>query len=839
MSRNSLRSVPDEIDKMRALRVFAIQHNSIQDLPICLGNITTLRMLKLAGNPFNSRLSGLLGGHDETLSPTTPALPNDENEKDKILTRRVIEYLRSQAAARGHTEELDAPMETPRAQSRFPIQPLKYSHSTSGSESASASDARSPNFMKATVPSRSHFRGPSFQTNTAQGPITAFRRPSLAPLALGNERNRSNSESVLQATQQPKNKRMGMVTKKQSDLAALDEYRSNRSSLHLRGQSHGSALRHGYRPGDSTNADVTSTQSYRDGTFVRRLSSIPEQKQQSTATDKIVEGAKGILYSIHLIHPQILTLMTLIKDPKAKRSSLQRIYQDASLHLDHLDQEIHRFDNTQRHSKRFDHATKRSICRASDACVTAYQDVGGILLRNANQIIQDGDPRYIRTLLLMLYGTLNEARNARQVLSRNIQQIQSPPATSHHIPALKKISQQAEAADRGNSITPTQDRPRPDKSWRNGSIGRQVLPNGMLSSQSSQTSIPSYLSGRSRSNSRAGGVYSSTAASSIASTPRSGESFGSNLLVPRSRSGSIAKSPERAYQAQLERDQFERIFLTLSKAADQGLQVIPHLEPRFVSKLEIAKRSYSSPQVRDLWTTLVNRTRFCMETSEALRARLANIKLNDLEARNAPDFWRLAKKFVNSYGNLLVSLREARLHQMVDNDVKHMLRPVHKTTVDAANLMNESPWNRLTSTSEEYASDVSSPPQSTIHSRAPTPVLHTTTLPSLHIPLPHPPPPTPVAMQAPSRSQSQSRNDPGLHRRTAGTKGSSGSNNGVASPASYNASIPATPLSAALGPAAQATLSSTSSGPPGLNKSFEGDVFQRADYLQSTMRRVG
>ena len=846
LGQNTLNGVPDDIKKMRCLRVFAIQHNNVQDLPVGLAHINTLRVLKVFGNPLNYRLKRIVDNTDDVLSPSTSAPLTDGNEK---VTRKLIEFLKMQ----GSGEEMgDGPLETPRAQSRFPIQPFKYGHSTSGSESAS--EQRSPIFMKATVPSRSHFRGPSFQSNGLQMSSSALRRPNLAPLAVNNERNRSNSESVLQATQHTKSKRMGMFPRKHTELGVLDEQRGNRNSHHFRGQSHGSALRNGFRPGESSDSEINNTAKNRDGTFVRRLSSIPEQKQGTTSTDKVIEGAKGILYSLHLIHPQIFTLMTLVKDPKGKRSSLQRVYQDASMHLDHLDQEIHRFNSTHRRSRRFDHGMKKTICKASSACVTAYQQVGTILLNNVTNFIKEGDQRYIRTLMLMLYGSMNEARNARQnlVSGMTFDSATTPSTATQQNLTIKRIAEQEALANHRDSITPTQGHPKPGSRWGNGSIEHRAFPPVGMPSQDIQPAIPTYVNGRSRSNSRAGGIYSSTS-SSVASTPRSGESFASNLLTPRSRSGSVARDPKESFQSRVERDQFERIFLTLSKATDQGLSVIPLLESKFVSKMESCKRAYAPSHIQEMCSKLVVQTLKCMEVSRALKARLSVFKLNDSDARNAPDFWRLARAFATSWSDLMLACRQAKMHQLVENDVRHMLRPVYRTSVDAANLTHESIWDHLTNTAEGTGKELPSQPQSTIHSRAPTPILQPGPPPTLHIPpLPQPPPPTPVGMQPPSRSQSQSRNDSGFHRRAAGNKGSNGSNNGAgASPASlYAGTIPATPLSAALGPAAQVTVSSTpggsggggsngGGGAAGLNRSFEGDVFQRADYLQSTMRRFG
>lgn len=97
--------MPEDIDKLKALRVFSIQHNNIEDLPSRLGNINTLRMLKLTGNPLNARLKRLIEDNESTLSPSTPALNYNENEKDTILTKKITEYLRAQGAVRDSGED--------------------------------------------------------------------------------------------------------------------------------------------------------------------------------------------------------------------------------------------------------------------------------------------------------------------------------------------------------------------------------------------------------------------------------------------------------------------------------------------------------------------------------------------------------------------------------------------------------------------------------------------------------------------------------------------------------------------------------------------------------------
>ena len=114
LSRNDIGEVPKEIDKMKALRVFAIQHNRIEDLPLGLGDISTLRILKVTGNPLNSNIKRIVEGNEDVLSPATPALPSDENERATIVTKKVIEYLRSQAMSSRDSGE-DSRLATQRA----------------------------------------------------------------------------------------------------------------------------------------------------------------------------------------------------------------------------------------------------------------------------------------------------------------------------------------------------------------------------------------------------------------------------------------------------------------------------------------------------------------------------------------------------------------------------------------------------------------------------------------------------------------------------------------------------------------------------------------------------
>lgn len=661
----------------------------------------------------------------------------------------------------------------------------------STSVSESTSNARSAGFQRPPIPTRSHYRVASGQNDFLQAAV--LRRPGIAPLAINNERNRSNSESVLQATQNTRIKRMGMVTKKNPDIGAFDEARANRNSLHFRGQSHGSVLKD--KQGTVRNGGGNSYPSPREherqkATLVRRLSSLPEHKRESQSLDSIIGGAKGVLYALHQVHQHISSLIHVIHDGTSERSNLEMVYHNASTHLEHLDQELHGYDCTPHDKEKEKGRLNHNVSYACSTCIVAYRQVGTALLSDISRLIADGDQRYIRTLLLLLYGSLVEARNACLDLGIRLESKKVQPATHPRIPTIHE-----EGDKRDRSITPTRERPNLERRWRNGNTIQQPGNLNLFNSAANtQNSVQLFFNGRSRSNSRTATLNGSTT-SSIANTPRSGDSFN----VPgtprvRSRSNSaMAAGPFAAIRPPVPDDpekeaQFERIFLGLSSAIEKGLDTLPKAQMQFLSCLDVAQKHNSPRKIIGLWNELVHRSDHCSKTCETLKDRLSNIKLHDPNnARRAKDFWPLCMTFINSVVDLLTGIRAAKHNELIGNNLLFMLRPLHVCVRETFAEIRDSPWMRLLNNNNTANGD------------------------SLAA--------TAAAVAA---------NFPGTFRGPPGNT----------SPL-YLPSIPATPLSAALGPAAQATVPSTPvniSG--GLDRSFQGDVFQRADSLlnlQQTM----
>lgn len=640
---------------------------------------------------------------------------------------------------------------------------------------------------------RSHYRIPSGQNELLYGARSAaLRRPGLAPLANGNERNRSNSESILQATQNNRSKRMGMVKKKSSGLGKVEETYINRNSSHFRGQSDGSALH------DRSNAGMKSSEinlpspliaEGQNGTFVRRLSSLPEHKRDSSSPNCMVEGAKGVLYSLHQVHQHVSALIPIVKDPK--KSNLEALYFCAMNQLDDLDRALHSFQESpgqaQDQSRVWINA---HIAGATEAAIVAYQQVGERLQQGIARLVSGGDQRYIRTMMLSLYGSSIEARNACWNLS--------PFAATHHDssvadPQIPTISERRlERHDR--SLTPTKNRPNPERRWRNGIAGIQT---GYFtpSSSGAQTAVPLYVNGRSRSGSRTG-PFPSSSTSSIANTPRSGESFkvtGTPQIRSRSNSalGQYINSTNHLLDSPEHDAHFEKIYNCLTRTIDLGQVAVPKVLKHASCCLDVAQTSERNKRFVSLWSALIMRSKHCLEMCEILKKRLKTVKLNDPDVRYARDFWRLSTKLFDAVTKLLDGIKEARSLDLIATDMIMTIQPILKAAREASHLVHTSPWAHL------------------IESETPERVQDTTMR-------------TPNGVQAHDFSYQQQQQSYRYRSRT-------GSGN---SP--YLTNVPATPLSAALGPAVQATVPTSAS----LDRSFQGDVFQRASELLRVQQTI-
>ncbi|PGH07864.1 hypothetical protein GX51_01574 [Blastomyces parvus] len=805
LSRNKITKIPEDIRNLTSLRVLSIMQNLLDDLPTELADMTKLQVLKVSGNSLKYPLKRVL----ELKETDVSASEMTDNEKETAITaelkiflknRQPVTHIEFDAGSESSETLVDTPKPLKRG-NRFPVIPR-----TNGSESAHSS--RSPSLSRPPpIPTRSHHRIASGQNGGLQLGVNS--RSGFASFSGTSERNRSNSEGLIAGPGGSRNRRMGLITRKNTDLGTLDEGRPYRNS-HLRGLSHGSILRSkpGGMPGGGSNSSSPGSprdrRKLKDG-FVRRMSSLPEHRVKVRAQDPIIEVAKGILYALYQLHPHVSLLIHVLKGEDARRNSLEIVFYNAVTHLEQLDDALASAEQGDLQDAEGATRACEVVKRECETCIMAYIHVGTQLRLVVSRAVSLGDPKFLRSLLLMIFGSLTELRNACSHLGISFHSEQSTLSAKMNraSPAVAKGGDPVDAAE--SIATPTRDRRPPTRRLRSDTtiVHPIVVPNSsdVTYQRSNQNATPAQFnapytgasvpmsplnySGRSRSSSRSN-TFLVSGSSSLANTPRSGETFGAIDTSSSSRINTLIGLDE----VEVERI-FEKIFFQLTSAYTAALHAVPFVARQFTQYLESAEETGAPEELQILWRRLIHRCRVCHDVSESLHHRLSNMKLKEPGdgTRNQRDFWQLCKTFIQAFIELVTDMREARNFHLLNPEIVFALRPVQKASREAGRLIDASPWSHLAELNTSNPTPFY-PPQSQTHHFTQSTHSSTSTM---------------------------------LSAGSALTNGSS----------PQSVPLPATPLSAALGPAAQATVPSTPASAYS-DRFFAGDVFQRADSLLNT-----
>lgn len=791
--------------------------NRLIDLPAGLSEMHKLQIFKCVGNPLRKPLREIL---EETENDATPSGMTD-NEKEVAATTKLKRFLMKTRQQTSTPEPeivaytrfvhimslggykltrcqrsdgsfdikpVPAPIPSKRNLSgRFPVIPSTGDSSTTSSRSPSIS--RAP-----PIPLKSHYRMASGQQGATYH-LPGLQRPGVAPHSV-NERNRSNSEGIIQGSSVARSKRMGVITRKNTDLGTLDETLPYRNS-HLRGLSHGSVLRprQGAPPiasNDSTPPSPTSPRERRrprDG-WVNRMSSLPEHKGERGSDEPIIKSAKGILFALAQVHSHIDTLINVIKHDDTRRHSLELVFYNASSHVDQLNDALEKASNALCNDPELITSVTETVKRECETCISAYIHVGTQLRNNVAKIVSNGDPRYVRSLMLTMFGSLVELRNACAILNAPLQTINKRGSATKRLVGPSNPLPSVPGRSQLSLVTPTRDPAPPTRRLRSDTtIRHPQYPMTMISNQASISS-PGFSApyARSRSSSRSNMINASMPHS--LATPRSGETFPPMPVPGAPRVNTLTGLDENE-----EERIFEKIFHQLTATYHAAYGALPLACRQFSRCLEAAQQSRDSEGIQILWNNLIRRCQFCLEISDALGQRLSTMKIKEPGGglRNQREFWQLCKSFMQSFVDLVNEMRELRSMQLLPADVIILLRPVQKASREAGRLIEVSPWAYLADPDRH-------PPPSALYG----PPLQT----------PH------LQHHQTSVSTSALVNNPSFQFN-------------MMSPPPQSVTVPATPLSAALGPAAQATVPSTPASAYS-DKFFEGDVFQRADSLLSS-----
>ncbi|KAG9240683.1 RAM signaling pathway protein-domain-containing protein [Calycina marina] len=689
LGRNKLKVLPPEIQQLTSLKVLALERNRIEVLPTFLGDMKNLSAIRVVGNPMR----------EPPLSICAPQLSSPNTNHDYIkITGETKEWLRHKGSQdrsekkgmdRSETEsgeeELSEGHETPRptrrVSGRFPIRTPN-----------DPPDARSPALSRAPpIPNRSHYRGLSAQN-------AALRRPSIAPLAVNgsaiNERLRSNSENVIVAqrnsTASDRSRRMGIVSKK-SDLDTVNESAANRYS-HYRGLSHGSAMSGStVNTARSARSPASPAHSEARSAYVRRLSSLPERKRMSMLPNPAMESAKGLAYVLYQIQPHLDILTGLTRHDGHKRISLEAVIFNASTHFLELEKQLVDYESCVEDDEEIAPLSSESVYRACLTAITAYQHVCSTLQNSISSLLDNGDPRFIRTLLVTLWGGIGEINCAARTVFAN------PPdagRTSKMSDTISTDEQFTSDSTEGTMKSMSQDKamtpPRVQtqtsyyRSRGNTLAEFDKLHNGLrvdnhLPEDGMFAINPALLSAK----------LGSVKFTSAEPTPRSGDSFTSVI------DGSMIGEGFTEEDAQ-----FEKIYLCLHRGSKIALSSLPQVKAFLESGLEICAAQEKPELVVHHWETMIELSNVVEASADALRNRLSSIQLREPEVRTQSAFWKLCVAFFNDYHNLAAKVRSVKPYTRINlAEIVNLLALIQTEAKACARFIQDSPWSAHNSTS--------------------------------------------------------------------------------------------------------------------------------------------
>ncbi|CAI6338588.1 unnamed protein product [Periconia digitata] len=798
VSRNKIRAIPQQIANLTSLKVLAIAKNKIEVLPACLGEINSLQVLKLDGNPLSFPPPEVY-----TLNTKAP-LPANDNERDAVIATQVKKFMRQHMNKEKQRVELErlkiesssdeswseTNPETPRPSrringGRFPVKP-----SIGSVDGFTESRADSPGIAPP-IPPRAHSRVAS-QTNG--GP----RRPNLTPLILTNginERNRSQSDGSGSGSHRLK--RMGYHAGKGSELGSVDEYERTK---HFRNFSQGYPFASSNRA--SGMSGPATAMGYGDSGTVRSLANRPlsdvrENKRGSQAPDIVVEASRNFLYAMSQLHDPISHMMRCMKRTARTKEDLRRkenFYQRYSatyLNVRALSEILLRFDSLAEEDEEDAQKLSKSIYQYAVRCLDSFLAISLSVAENRIEITANADPRIVRSFLFLQQGTLIEMRNACQILGAEFRdEFREPPQMSRASNNTSVDNVTAVRTRRPLTLRKYQ-QPSPQ---RNGGYQAPPPPVVLHSNDSSRTN---------------------TLTSMTSATPRSGESF-STLGTAMSRTNTLTSTFEQADDDA----QFERIYSKVRMACENCQTSIPRILGTLRATYEQLRRDFDSehPRLKAL-ASMIERSYDVQQTSAPLYDRLNRMQLGDSDSRDQPEFWQQCMGFIKAWGELAAAMTgQGRNMKLLSSDVKQMMKPLHKIVKEASVAISDSPWSNLTSSTPGIVSSLSSYTSRT----QPPKFLNKPTLSygggsSF---------PGPINTSITSVSSAFSQPYTGT---SLGSQGSGG----------YITPVPATPLSAALGAAAQATVPNPHTpNPLGLAPTNTISFNERADrYLSQTARR--
>ncbi|VBB73285.1 Putative protein of unknown function [Podospora comata] len=687
VGRNRLRELPPEISKLTSLKALSVQENQITRLPASMANMVSLQRLRFTGNPIIYPPKEVLQLPTVQDQQSSGALA--ESETDRVVTERIKKFLARSVSVSiiegmadtetgdESSESADTPRVPSRRGGRFPVK-VNGSGIASSPGSRSASLSRPPRVSSRR--SLSQYSNGLTRRPSGMIPLTMtassddLRSPPEQPAVSPEPKrpdtasSRTTESTISSRTITPGSASSFLAPSSASSLST-DVPNMNRLSSHFRGFSYSGAP-------TFSNPFSPEEPSLQRPLCVRELSALPIRRYQSQIPDPVLEFFKGVLYSIYQIHLCVQTLMSLTNDGTSRRSSLEMIFYNTHKYFEELEQAIQDFELSS--GGRTSARDYGPMQRAYTALILAYVQICTRLASNVDLLVDNGDPRYMRTFLMQVYHGIMELRvaiSSRPLNNRN----NIPTARPSQPPPVTPPSVRRRQPSQPLPMTPRSQTPQPQQPPSLRAKRAAITPKTPMQVR---TDIPyrpksnsvtvSVSSSRSTSQS-----YPTTTIAVIPQTPKSADSFTSAVSsndddsddrrfasppplsmplpsLPTPSSTNTTFNVTTPITLQL------TAFLTSLRNLTTLIHTfLPSLDNLFSSVINntTTTDSLRSSTMVPLFEDLISKTSSVLQQTDILRSMLSSSSpLNYSE--NGP-IWSTCKSLFNKWTNLGIQIREA------------------------------------------------------------------------------------------------------------------------------------------------------------------------------------
>ncbi|KAF5706996.1 RAM signaling pathway SOG2 [Fusarium mundagurra] len=372
---------------MASLKVLAVQKNKIQHLPFCISEMNTLLALKIDGNPLTPTLSRIVEAQYLEAASNSA---RDNESTDMAVTAQIKLVLKHEAR---FTASRSASQTALGSNQQFEPRQHYSKRSRAGRFPVKVDGADLPASRPSLFSPKSHSKAPSLHSKALWSPKTTYQKLDEGePLA--------NSSGGLQ-TPDPRNFRVRndlsvSHVNKRFGLQQIPQLPStDRLSQHLRGLSLNTTIYPRAQLQEPKDSSISSTGEL--------LNIVPISRPN--IRDPLLEMARTVFFSIHRVHWLIEALSNLTSDGGSRRSSLQMVAYNASLHLGELGEQIQTYaTQTDEISKMQQNMSQ--IRRACSVLTKAYLPICSQVCRNIEVLVERAEGRFVIDLICSLYASV-------------------------------------------------------------------------------------------------------------------------------------------------------------------------------------------------------------------------------------------------------------------------------------------------------------------------------------------------------------------------------------------------------------------------------------------------